>query len=291
MRNYWVPVVLLVSFPCEAFAEGESVRDAANLVLELCLARSTEIEITGNSDTVEVAGDNQSIRITKKQVTGLAGGISRELTELSSQQASETRACTQKYLREILDLLLKGTPEDVPKDPDFWSDTARYWGTNGLWNDPSHYCEALIGFTDAAKKPRNFYFSDSGERVSIGALSSKQSKIEGNFFIRTDEGSSARFCGAFDNKSYYGVACSRLISNDDPKTFASVYSKTLRDLRACLPNYGWRETSVDQGACLPRRKGGDCVHRFSKDHQGLWLYSALNGDRYEAGIQVELGPF
>lgn len=279
-----------IAFPYSAFAETDRVREATDLVLQLCLAKSSEIEITSRGDAVEVSGDDKSVVIEKESV-GLVGGISKELTNLSSQQASEARACTQKYLKELFDIVLKDASAETPKDVDFYQNNAQFWGANGFWQDPSNYCKSLMGVIRASIEPRNFEFSDSGDRVSLKALSSKPQKISGNFFVRTEFGSRARFCSVFYNskQKYNALACSRLISRGDAKSFAAVYSKTVSDTRTCLGANGWIETSLDKGVCMPNRDHGDCIHTFSKNGRFVWLFANFSGERYEAGIQMDLG--
>ena len=75
----------------------EKVTDAANIILQFCLAKGSHVEIQKSGDSVNVGG----VKID----TGIVGGISKELTELSAKQATETRACMQKYLDELVDLL------------------------------------------------------------------------------------------------------------------------------------------------------------------------------------------
>src|SRR5262249_35807402 len=48
-----------------------------------------------------------SVQIQRQESSGLVGGISDKITALGAQQASEARLCTQKYLKDLLDIILK----------------------------------------------------------------------------------------------------------------------------------------------------------------------------------------
>ena len=57
---------------------------------------------------------------------GLVGGISKEITSLSAQQASEARLCTQKYLKELLEVILKDGDVNLAPDARHTDVPARY---------------------------------------------------------------------------------------------------------------------------------------------------------------------
>ena len=166
-------------------------------------------------------------------------------------------------------------------------------GGGGIWHDDENYCQDLLSFISASSRPENFRFSDDGQIVSLQKITEKSQKIQGNFFIRTELGSKARFCGVF-NHGYYALACSRVISAaGKPEIFASVYNQTLKDMKACLGRQGWKQVGVDQGACLPRGTlRGECIRVFEKGSRAVWLFSNLeqDGSRYTLGIQTVLGP-
>ena len=153
-----------------------------------------------------------------------------------------------------------------------------------------NYCEGLLKFLSASSGPGNFRYLD-GEKVSPETVSTKFQKIEGNYIIRTGLGSGARFCGVYDNDSYNALSCSRVVSFGRRDIFASVYNQTLKDMRDCLLPAGWKQSSLDQVACIPTgRRSGECVRRFSKGYKDVWLFSNVEeGSRYLIGIQTNLG--
>jgi hypothetical protein len=92
--------------PPMAFGQSDRAREAADLILKLCIADSTQTEVVQDKNSVHVSGEPGSVTIKRNEVVGLAGGITSSLNQLSSQQASEARACTQRYLKKIVDALL-----------------------------------------------------------------------------------------------------------------------------------------------------------------------------------------
>jgi hypothetical protein len=265
--------------------------------MQLCIAGGDQlVEITKRDNSIEVAGKNSSLQIDRRESSGLVGGISKEITALSAQQASEARSCTQKYLKDLVDIILK---DDQLQDPgrakvtsqgSIDTDPDTFWGGRGIWADNQNYCERLLEFLSASLTPENFRYRDSGETVSLSSVSALR-EIEGNYFVRTERGSDARYCSVFYNMTYNALSCGRVVTFGKREVFASVYNQTLKDMRDCLLPAGWQQTSIDQGACIPGGvRRGECVRRFSKGPQNVWLYSNLDdGSKYAVGIQTQLG--
>lgn len=282
--------------------KDERVKEATDLILTLCLAGGIEsIAITKKGDSIEVAGRGNSVEIDRKESSGLVGGISKELTTISAQQASEARSCTQKYLRDLLNLILTDLPPNATTPSDKRSvtrgvtlrtDPEAYWSGKGIWEDNKNYCKSLLDFISASDAPENFVYAESGQRVSATGLSTKPNDIVGNYFMRTDQNALSRYCAAFNNKTYNAVFCSRPVAYERPDVFASVYNQTLKDIRDCLLPAGWQQTTPDQGVCIPSGATlGECVRRFSKGPKNIWLFSHVDAERrYTVGIQTELGP-
>jgi hypothetical protein len=293
--------LVMVYVPPVAAQTVNRVKEAADLILRLCIAGGAQsVEINRKGNSIELSGTNGHLEIDRRESSGLVGGISKEITALSAQQASEARSCTQKYLKELLDIILK---DDFEKQTVLLDragitngilevDQDRYWGGRGLWQDNENYCEHLLEFLSASFNPSLFRFANNGQQVSIRVFSGPRS-IQGNYFIRTDLGSNDQFCGVSKGSPYNPIYCSRPVSYGRPDIFSSVFNQTLKDLRSCLVPDGWRQTSLDQGACIPTvGTGGECVRRFSKGARNVWLYSlfsADSGSEYSIGIQTELG--
>jgi hypothetical protein len=292
---------MLVAFPGLANAD-DRVKQASDLILQLCIAGGVQnIEITKKDNSIEVAGKSNSLQLDRREFSGLVGGISKEITVLSAQQASEARSCTQKYLKDLLELILRDDPSKgiqgtarvtARSTGSISSDPEAFWGGRGIWQDNQNYCQNLLDFLSATYEPGNFRYKDSGTKVSARNISGVRT-IEGNFFMRTEPGSTAGFC-VVDAKGlgwYIPLECSREVSVGKPDVFASVYNQTLKDIRDCLVPAGWKQTTVDQGACVPGgSSGSECMRRFSKGPRNVWLYSNLKGSSYRVGIQTELGP-
>jgi hypothetical protein len=299
-------LLMLAVSPMSAQSD-ERVTQATELILKLCIASGVQhIEITKNNNSIEISGKGSSLQIDRKESSGLVGGISKEITALSAQQASEARSCTQRYLRDLVDIILKddstqrfdrpsvGTKSPVSADPKTFLETfwERFWDGKGIWEDNQHYCESLREFLAASYNPGNFSYGDNGEVVSPRNISSTFREIEGNYIIRTEPGSPIKHCGIFYHKSgYNALACSRLVSVRRADVFASVYNQTLKDIRDCLLPAGWKQISFDQGACIPSGiSRGECVRGFAKESRVVYLFSNLEeGSRYLIGIQTNLG--
>jgi hypothetical protein len=267
--------------------------------LQLCIAGGVQnIEITKKDSSIEVAGKSNSVQLDRGEWSGLVGGISKELTALSAQQASEARSCTQKYLKDLLEIIMKDDPSkgiqgtarvtgrstgSVSSDPE------AFWGGRGIWQDNQNYCSNLLEFLSASSNPANFRFKGSDATISVNDILTHR-EIEGNYFMRTEPGSTAPFCGVRKTSTYI-LYCVRVVSSGRPDVFASVYNQTLKDMRDCLLPAGWKQTSMDQGACMPSGTGkGECVRRLSKASQSVMLYSSLaEGSSYMVGIQTDLG--
>jgi hypothetical protein len=284
-------------------AQSSRVKEAADLILKLCIAGGSDsIEISPEEDSLKVTGKGSSVTIDRRDWSGLVGGISKEITVLSAQQASEARNCTQKYLGDILNFLLKDDPNSKASTPRsgavagtkalFNSDPDSYWDGKGIWQDPENYCEILLSFLSASSSGRNFRFAESGKPISPEKVTTQAQMIEGNFFVKTDPGSTEQYCGVFIHQlGYNGLFCARTVSVARPDLFASVYNQTLKDMKICLVRAGWTQVGADQGACLPRGKlQGQCVRTFQRGYSSVWLYSALDGPAYQIGIQTSLGP-
>ncbi len=92
----------------------EQAKQITDLILRLCIANGSEnVEIRREGNSVEVGTKGAYQRLDTRESSGLIGGISKEITELSAQQASEARACTQKYLQKVLDFILE--PKSPPR--------------------------------------------------------------------------------------------------------------------------------------------------------------------------------
>src|SRR5262249_11837358 len=108
----------------------------------------------------------------RRESSGLVGGISREITALSAQQASEARSCTQKYLTEIVNIILRDEPASPSLRPSrdnkshetVLSDPESYWGGLGIWEDNKNYCSQLVQFLEASLNSRNFHYADNANR-------------------------------------------------------------------------------------------------------------------------------
>jgi hypothetical protein len=283
---------------CPSLARGDDrIKQATELIMQLCIAGGEQsVEITKSDHSIEVAGKNSSFQIDRRESSGLVGGISKEITSLSAQQASEARSCTQKYLKDLVDIILKDDQLQGPgrarvsSQGSFDTDPETFWGGRGIWEDNQNYCERLLEFLSASATPENFRYKDTGEKVSLINLSALR-KIEGNYFVRTEPGSDTAYCAVYDNKTYNALTCSRVVSFGRRDVFASVYNQTLKDMRDCLLPAGWKQTTVDQGACIPSgTTRGECVRRFSKGSRNVWLYSNRDdGPKYSVGIQTKLG--
>jgi hypothetical protein len=297
-------LLILVSLSTRADQRDKAIQ-AADLILKLCLAGGFEnVEIRKEGSSLEVTGKNLSLQIDRKAF-GLVGGISKEITALSGQQASEARSCTQKYLGELVNILLKDEPGDEVRRPDrakssreasVVTDPEAFWSGTGIWQDNQNYCRALLEFLSATGTPSNFTYADNGQRVSLDTIPppSKPRRIEGNYIIRTETGSRARFCEVFHHDvgvGYDAISCSREVANGRPEIFASVYNQTLKDIRDCLLPAGWTQRSSDQGVCLPEgTTRGERVRQFRIWSRSVWLYSNFEeGSKYTVGIQTELG--
>lgn len=152
------------------------------------------------------------------------------------------------------------------------ADPEAFWGGKGIWEDDRNYCRDLLGFVAASRTPDNFRYADDGQQVSLETLSADQRQIEGSYFIRSGPGSVARPCSVFRNAQagYNGVACVRIVSYGRPDVFASVYDRTLEDMRGCLLPAGWEQASSDRGPCDPGGQGsGQCIRTFTKDSRFL----------------------
>lgn len=144
------------------------VEDAVATILKLCIAGGSEsVTITKKVDKIALEGSGSYVEIDRKELSGLVGGISKEITALSAQQASEARSCTQKYLKELVDIILKDTPT-----PDFrvlnehsidskitWSsDPESFWGGKGVWQNQKNYCAELLRFLSDSEDLENFKY-------------------------------------------------------------------------------------------------------------------------------------
>jgi tetratricopeptide (TPR) repeat protein len=91
-------------------AEDDRLAQATKLILKLCIATG-RVEITKKGDSIEVAGKQVTpLQIDRSTYSGLVGGISKEITVLQAQQASEARSCTQRYLQKLLDIIFEDKP-------------------------------------------------------------------------------------------------------------------------------------------------------------------------------------
>jgi uncharacterized membrane protein len=100
--------------------KADRAREAADLILKLCIASGADIAITKQGNSIEVNGSTGSLSINKREreSTGLVGGISKEITALSAQQASEARTCAQKYLGDLVSLIINDTTTTSPDKHD-----------------------------------------------------------------------------------------------------------------------------------------------------------------------------
>ena len=168
---------LLVLITSPIIAEPDDrVKQATDLIIKLCIAGGDQtIEVRKKGDSIEVAGKNNSVQIDRIESAGLIGGISKELTALSAQQASEARACTQKYLRDLVDLILKDPPKlkdeprrvrATPLHLEVLFDPEKLWSGRGIWQDNQNYCKELLEFLSASDEPDNFFYENGG-KVSL----------------------------------------------------------------------------------------------------------------------------
>jgi hypothetical protein len=301
LNNALCALLVLVVSP--AFA-GDRVKQATDIILKLCIASGVQtIEITKKGNFIEVAGTSSSLQIGRRESSGLIGGISKEITTLSAQQASEARSCAQKYLKKLVDIILKDEPGNgvqgsgraiVSSHGSVEGDAEKFWGGRGIWEDNQSYCQRLLEFLSASTEPENFTY-ENGEKVSLKTVTSAGRNIVGNYFVKTEAGSAARFCRVYYNAkatggAYNALHCGRTVSVRRLDVFASVYNQTLKDMRDCLLPAKWKQTTLDQGACFPSGTGrGECVRRFEKGSRRVWLYSNLDEEGYYMGIQTKLG--
>jgi tetratricopeptide (TPR) repeat protein len=159
----------------QATAQSNRAKEAADLIIRLCIAGGSDVEIRSKGNSIELSGKDSSVSIDRRESSGLVGGISKEITNLSAQQASEARACTQRYLKDLLDLILKDEAarkrENIDSPLDGGSRDARRRGDEALrLRDPdraiAEYNEAIrLNLKDAsAFNGRGLAYSDKGER-------------------------------------------------------------------------------------------------------------------------------
>jgi NitT/TauT family transport system substrate-binding protein len=178
------------------------------------------------------------------------------------------------------------------------NDPEAFWGGGGIWEDRQNYCERLKGFLSATTTPEKFKYAENGKDVELNTLSPDWQPVEGNYIIKTEIGSTSRFCAVFrqgyesgSEPAYNAIYCGRVVSTGRPEIFASVFNQTLKDMRDCLLPEGWEQTSTDQGACYPSGiKRGECRRIFTKTSRNVWLFSNLRNADWDIGIQTYLGP-
>jgi hypothetical protein len=294
-------VLTLVVSPVTAEQDGR-VKQATDLILKLCLASGVEnVEINTKSDSIEVSGKGSSLQINRRESAGLVGGISKEITALSAQQASEARVCTQRYMGELLDAIMKDEPRDrvrtapgtiagsVKNDPE------AFWGGRGIWEDNQNYCKELRDFVSVNMS--DLRYSENGETVSRDNITPEPQKIEHNYLLKTEPGSRDQLCSVYVNQAqhYYGLQCRRMVSFGKLDVFSSVYNQTLKDMRDCLLPAGYTQMS-DQGSCIPYERNAarapNCIRSFTDYRQSVWLfsdyYSGGSLERYSIGIEALL---
>ncbi|MDL2409963.1 peptidoglycan-binding protein [Rhizobium calliandrae] len=95
-----------------SFAQSDA-EEAANIIMKLCIAAGEEsISITTTGSSVNASDQVVADRTSR----GIVGGISNEITALAAEQASQARACTRKYLGQVLQILLRPS-KFVPNAP------------------------------------------------------------------------------------------------------------------------------------------------------------------------------
>lgn len=219
----------------------------------------------------------------------------------AASRSADARPHEEGYPKHLIGLSVGDesvdTPPQLPEgiiddDAAVKADPEAFWGGKGIWEDDRNYCRDLLAFVAASRTPDNFRYADDGQQVSLETLSADQRQIEGSYFIRSGPRSVARPCSVFHNAraGYDGVACVRIVSYGRPDVFASVYDRTLEDMRECLLPAGWEQASSDQGPCDPGGQGGgQCIRTFAKGSRFLWLFSNIVGGLYAAGVQTLLG--
>jgi hypothetical protein len=87
----------------------ETTPDRAQKIIDaiqtLCVAKAISIE--KKADSFSLVGKQDSIQIDEREFQGLVGGISKDLTLLSAQQASEARDCMKGHLDLVIDVIIK----------------------------------------------------------------------------------------------------------------------------------------------------------------------------------------
>lgn len=105
----------LVFCPSPAGADTENKIDqAVSVILDLCLAKGSErVEITNQGNDVIVGSGHVSIQVRTTEYAGIVGGISKQINTIMAEQATETRACTQRYIDQITNFIFdrKGEKE------------------------------------------------------------------------------------------------------------------------------------------------------------------------------------
>jgi hypothetical protein len=111
MQRIVVLMVLVTLASSHVLADqDDSVKRAADIILRLCIAKSESIEIRKEGDSLHLNGKGVSVELHKQEYNGLVGGISKDITALSAQQASEARKCTELFLPELVHFILHEQP-------------------------------------------------------------------------------------------------------------------------------------------------------------------------------------
>jgi hypothetical protein len=166
---------------------------------------------------------------------------------------------------------------------------------NAFFDYKQNYCETLLKVLSASSTPNFFRYADNDEPVSLSTVTPALRYIHGRFFVSSGI-VPGQECGVYNNRAggYYALSCMRVVSANRLDTFEAVYNQTLKDMRDCLLPAGWKEASVDQGACVPKgTTRGECERPFNKGSRIVWLFSnSFTSGKvtlYTIGIQTKLG--
>ena len=105
--------LLLVAPPSLADPQDQ-IKRAEDAILALCLATGSEqVEVRDQGGSIVVGNEHNSVQINRKDYVGIVGGISKDITALGAQQATEARTCTQRYLNEVVHFILHEDRSEV----------------------------------------------------------------------------------------------------------------------------------------------------------------------------------
>jgi hypothetical protein len=113
--KFFFSLFLILWLGSTALAQNK-VDKAIDILITLCVAGGETVEIGSNDSDLKIASsdDDSQVNVKKSQYRGLIGGLSKELTKLSSEQADSARECLRPYIDRILVIVL----EEVEEKPE-----------------------------------------------------------------------------------------------------------------------------------------------------------------------------